>query len=321
MASKWTRAGLPLLLVCGLLTGCTVDQYARMLIEQDTTYGKINQAMVGSSEQLVASKAVSAARRFTMADGTQIDVWVLKAATEAPARGTVLLLHGLCDSKVTYVRLGRLLATKGFDVVLPDLRAHGRSTGKFVTYGALEKQDQKTVMDTLLAEKAVAEPVYAFGASMGASVAILYAAMEPRVQGVMAVAPSRDMRITCRRFLTRNAILLDDLQFDKVIAKAGQIGDFRPSEASSLVEIARLRCPVLLVHGTLDVFVPFADSKELYDAAICPKEIELVPLAGHFGVIFAREGQIAEGMERVVSGRLKTTTQPAGETPPVTSNP
>lgn len=305
-----------ILLACSVLwacalAGCTVDQYARMLIKQDTSYGKVNEAIVGSSDQLVQRKTISAARRYTMPDGVEIDLWVLNPKPETKPRGTVLVLHGLCDSKVTYLRLGRMLADKGFDVVLPDLRAHGRSTGQYVTYGALEKNDQAQVIDALLKEKAIHEPVYAFGADLGGSVAILYAAMDPRVQGVMTVAASRDMRSMCRRFFNRNVILLDQKEFDKVIARAGQMGGFDPAEASALDAIGKVRCPVLLVHGKLDLLVPYSDSEVLYTAAGSPKELEIIAYLDHFGVIFAREANIVKGIEDVVSGRLSATTQPA----------
>jgi len=303
------------LAACGMLAGCTIDQYARILIEQDTTYGKINEGMVGSSRQLVESQAISAARRYKTPDGTEIDVWVLKPAQAAAARGTVLVLHGLCDSKVTHLRLGRLLAAKGFHVVLPDLRGHGRSSGKCVTFGALEREDQRHVIDALLREKTVAEPLYVFGADIGGTVGILYAAGEPRVQGVVAVAPSKDIRSLAARFFSRNAILLKQDELDRVIARAGRLGHFDPDEASALAAAARLRCPLLLVHGKLDIIVPFTDSQEIYAAAQGPKALDLIPWANHFGVLFAREANILRDIEKVVTGRLGTTTRPAGKPP------
>ena len=291
-----------------LLSGCTTDEYARQIIQQDTGFGKIREAMTGTSEQLVKNKTISAARCYTMPDKTEIDVWIVKAAG-GRSRGTVLVLHGLCDSKVTYKRLAEMLSKKGFDVVLPDLRAHGRSTGKYVTYGALEKHDQHRVMDELLRENLVAEPVYAFGVSLGASVAIQYAAIDSRVQGVLAMAATRDMRTFARRMLK----LLSEEDFDKALARSGDLGDFDPAEASAIEAIAKVRCPVLLVHGKLDTVVPYTDSEALYAAAGGPKELELVPWAGHLGVLFGQESKIVEGIESLASGgRPAAATAPAG---------
>ncbi|MHC4715449.1 MAG: alpha/beta hydrolase [Planctomycetota bacterium] len=301
-----TAAWLPALLL-PLLAGCTVDQYARRIVKQDTTYGRIREAIVGTSEQLVKAGQVSWARRFSMPDGVEIDVWGLRSPTR-PARGTVLVLHGLCDSKVTYLRLARMLTEKGFDVVLLDLRAHGRSTGKYVTYGALERADTKRVMDALLEEKAVAEPVYAFGEGLGGSVAILYAADEPRVKGLIAVAASRDIRAMARRF---TGVPVDDRTFEKTIVRAGQIGGFDPDDTSAIKAIAKVTCPILLIHGKLDVFIPYTESQALHAAAGGPKELQLLSCARHVGIILNREAEIIKEVERVATGKLITTETPA----------
>ena len=320
--SRYIGFGVPisaLLLGMTLLAGCTTDQYARMLIQQDTGYGKINEQMVGSSDQLVKTGAITAARRVEMPDKTVIDVWVRKAAAGTEARGTVLALHGLCDSKVTYLSLARKLNEKGFDVVLPDLRAHGRISGEYVTFGALEKLDQQRVMDELLKEKLIAEPFYVFGASMGAAVAIDYAAIDPRVQGVLAVAPYRDMYSFCRTLANRFAPLMSEADFRKVVDRAGQIGGFKPDEASTVQSAAKARCPLLLMHGRLDTVVPFADSEVILAAAKGPKQLEPVPWAGHLGVLFGREDNLVKGIETISSGRIETaTSQPALPEKPAT---
>lgn len=291
-----------LLACCGLLGGCTTDQYARDLIKQNTSYGKINEAMVGSSKQLEEQGTIFAGRRYTMPDNVEIDVWVLKASPKAAPQGTVLAIHGLGDAKVTYLTLAKMLAKKGFNVVLPDLRAHGRSTGRYVTYGALEKHDQLRVIDALYEEKLISEPLLAFGISLGGSVAIQYAAIDPRVKGVMAMAPLKDIDSVVRKFL--NAPFMSDEDLQTVLIRAGEMGKFDPKSASALKAIATVRCPVLLVHGKLDTIVRDADSEELKKAAGGPVELELIPWAGHIGMLFGREAKIVASLEKLASGAL-----------------
>ena len=293
-------------LLCPLLGGCTVDQYAQMAVEQDTTWSKTVAKIVGTPEQLVQAGKISWGRRFLMPDDVEIDVWGIRSA-QKPSRGTVLILHGLNDSKVTYLPMATKLVKKGFDVVLPDFRAHGRSTGKYVTFGALETADTKRVMDTLLAEKAVASPLYVFGPpfNLGGSVAILYAAADSRVAGVVAVAPSRDYRSTIRRF--RWASLLDDQTIEKVVQRAGKIGKFNPDDASAINAVGKIRCPILLIHGQLDLMTPVADSQALYDAARQPKELQVLTWAGHLGTVIGRENDMIKDIERVAGGKLITT--------------
>jgi len=315
MMTRRAALALGVLSIAVMPGGCSTDQYARKLIEQDTTYGKINEAMMGSSEQLRKRGKIFAGARHAMPDGTEIDAWVLKASGEGvnSLRGTVGVLHGLCDSKVTYMRLARDLTRKGFDVVLIDLRAHGRSSGKQVTYGALEKHDVKRVLDRLLAEKTIGEPLYLMGKSIGAATAIQCAAIEPRIRGVVALAPYRDMRSVCWRFVkTRLAPFMSAEDFEKVLARAGEIGKFDPAEASTLDAIRKVACPVLLMHGRLDTIIPHEDSQVLYAAAAGSKALEVIPYLGHVGLLFGREGKVVEAIEQVASGKLPApTSQPA----------
>ena len=170
------RIAIGLLLVAmGVCVGCEKDFYARQIIEYNTDSGRLLLNLTGTAEQLLKRKRIDAHRSITVADGTKIDVWVLKAKRDrGSAGGTALLLHGLGESKAKYLRAGEHLAKMGYDVVLPDLRAHGRSGGKYVTYGALEKLDVKAVMDDLIGSGTVHKNVYVFGVTLGAATAIQY---------------------------------------------------------------------------------------------------------------------------------------------------
>ncbi len=292
------------LAVCAVLTGCSIDQHANMLIQQDTGHGKRQYWVLPESEKMVKGGTISAARLYTMPDGTKIDLWVYKASTKTKGQGTVLFLHDVGDSKVTYMRIARKLVKKGFDCVLTDLRAHGRSSRKITTFGALEKQDQKRTIDELYKEKVISEPLYVFGFGLGGAVAIQYAAIDPRVQGVMAMAPYLDIQTIGRKFLP---LLLSDEDFQKVIIRAGEIGEFDPADASALKAIAMVRCPVLLVHGKFDMAVPHAHSEALLAAAGGPKELDSQPLLNHISIHFGRWDDMVKGIEKLASGQVGKT--------------
>ena len=316
---SFAASGLPLALVASLsalLTGCGTDQYARMLVEPNTTYGQLNEALMASSPQLVRSGTVALAPRITMPDGTEIDAWILTAnvADGEDPRGTVMVLHGLADAKVSYLALGRMLAERGFDVVLPDLRAHGRSGGEYVTYGAREKLDLLRVMDELYDRERVAEPLYVVGADVGGMTAIQYAAIDPRVEGVLALAAPLDMAVTADRMLRRVAPLLTREEVADAINRAGDLAGFDPAEASALRAIEQVRVPVILSHGRLDAVVPFSDSEQRRAAAGGPVELVAHPLLGHVGLLLGRDAAIAARVERLAAGRVgvSATTQPSG---------
>src|SRR5262249_24974793 len=46
-------------------------------------------------------------------------------------------------------------------------------------------------------------------------------------------------------------------------------------------QIARVRCPVLIIHGTNDTVIPPWHGQKLWDAANRPKQLVMVPGADH----------------------------------------
>jgi len=269
------RTAIGLLLVAmGVCVGCERDFYARQIVEHNTNSGRLLLSLTGTAKQLLKRKRIDAHRVVTVADGTKIDVWVLKAKRDrGSVRGTALLLHGLTESKAKYLRAGEQLAKKGYDVVLPDLRAHGRSGGKYVTYGALEKLDVKAVMDELIGSGAVHKDVYVFGVTLGAATAIQYAALDARVQGVLALTAYKDAPSIARRMIALVAPTMSEQDFEDVLARAGEIAQFDPQKTSTEIAAVTVVCPILLVHGMLDVSVPLEHSQAIYDAARGPRKL------------------------------------------------
>ncbi len=304
---------LALAVILSMLVGCNQDHFARQLIEHDTSYGKLGLTLTGSSEKLLAQKRIDAHRQVERPDETIIDVWVIKARSKnnasSDSTGTVLLIHGLMDSKSTYFGLANRMADKGYDVVLPDLRGHGNSTGKYVTYGAFEKQDIKAVMDELIAEDMINPNIYAFGVSMGGSVALQYAAIDPRCKGVMTVAATKDAHATTRRMMLFIAPTMSEKDFEKNLIRAGEIAGFNPAEASSIKAVETIDSPVLLVHGLLDATAPADSSEAIFEAANEPKQLIIVPWAGHLTVLLAREIWIADQIDNIAKTGLELKAQ------------
>lgn len=268
------------LLFCAGCRQPTVDELSDRLVLPAALPGQFMLAATGSAEDLIRQGRVDRHEQIPGVDGDAMDVWIIRsrsAQADSRARGTVVLLHPLLTSKSWFLDLGNELADRGWDVVLPDLRAHGESAGKYVTWGAKEKQDVRMVVDALLAKDAVDGHIYAAGASLGASVAIQYAAIDPRVRGVLAVAPPLSGREITRRFL----LMESQSQYDAALAAAQQKADFDVDNASAVVAARELACPLLLVHGFLDVVVPYQHSEQIEAAAAGPKKLITLPLDGH----------------------------------------
>lgn len=298
-----------LAIVVGLLVGCSTEQHARLLVQPDTSPGKIHEDLRGSAEKLLAAGTIDIHRRVPTADGAEMDVWVIKArnvqpdGTTAPARGTVIVLHEMGKSKGSfpYFGAGERLARIGYDVILMDLRAHGRSGGKYVTYGAKEKHDVKAVVDSLVGSGELHGDVYLFGAEIGGSTAIQYAAIDPRCKGVVAMTPYKDFETIARQRLAT----LTEAQKLEVIAKAVEIAQFDPLEASAETAAASVKVPILLFHEMFDFSVPKEHSEAIIAAAGGPKKLELIIPGEQIALMAIMEDWIAEKVDTLATKKLQ----------------
>ena len=262
------------------LVGCGTDYYADKMVMPNTNNGKFDLAMGSSGDDLVAKGKISDHRQGLLADGAQIDYWLINASaditteTEGTAMATILLIHDLGESKASLLKLGQRLSGLGYDVVLPDLRTHGRSSGDFFTYGAKEKKDIQTLMNELLRSKTVSPKIIAFGEGVGGSIAIVYAAEDPNCMGVIAFQPYADLRGSLESQSTFS--MLKEETLDEVIDAGCANGDFEPAKASPALAAMQLRCPIRLIRRKGDMGYDADQTQRIYDSTSGHKELEII---------------------------------------------
>jgi len=282
-----------------------------MLFREETSVqNKIRMEMVGSGNKLLAAKKIQMDRRFKMIDGTEIDTWVVNTSNKT-SRGTVVILHSAGESKSDYLEIGINISKRGLDVILIDLRHHGRSGGKYITCGAKEKEDVSSIVDTLVIEKVIAaKPIYILGFTFGAATAIQYAAIEDNVSGIVAFAPWKDTVTKTRRDL---GLILDERDFKKRLAAAGEKAGFDPQATSAFNDAAKLKCPVYLIHAMGDLVVPVSDSEAIFSRLTGPRELKIIipgPEQIAIGVDWAN--WVTKQVDKVIEGNIgsdKTSTE------------
>src|SRR5260370_6895827 len=142
-----------------------------------------------------ASFAHSRAQRedfnVTAPDGAGLRGW--KVRPQEPNGSWVLLFHGVADNRMGAISQSEILLRAGYSVVMMDQRAHGESGGAMATYGWLERNDTRAVVDALVASEHPTH-LFALGESMGAGIALQSAAVDPRIEAVVAEAPFDNLR-------------------------------------------------------------------------------------------------------------------------------
>jgi dipeptidyl aminopeptidase/acylaminoacyl peptidase len=242
------------------------------------------------SERDALPPAELGARRFrelttrVQAPDAALVSWVVDPAAR-PAKGTVLLMHGVRMGKESLVRVGVALSDAGYRAVMVDLRGHGESSGRYLTYGAVEATDAKTVLDAVAASDGPLGCVGAYGFSYGASVALELGALDPRVKAVVAVSPFASLREVFgdyrRKYLPLPFRLLPDAWFEAAVDDASFIASFDPDASAPLRAVGHSGANMLMIHGAADTQVPDRHSRALVAAAGSRAALVSVPRAGH----------------------------------------
>lgn len=122
------------------------------------------------------------------------------------------------------------------------------------------------------------------GHSRGGLAALLAAAMDHRIQSVVALAPVTDMA-----HLVNGLKALSPLRYAGMVEAVGGSPEELPERyehMNAVTKASQIRVPVLLVHGTLDANVPVEHSQWMYDALLAAGNpnvrLELIPNMAHY---------------------------------------
>jgi len=228
-------------------------------------------------------------------DKVSLSAWWLR-----PSRGNgncVIVLHGIADSRVGSVGFAPMFLNEGYAVLAPDSRAHGASGGQFVTYGLLEKYD--VIAWAAWMKSAGCRGLYGLGESLGASILIQAAAIQPAFAAIVAECPYADLREVARyrvRRMTHTPAFVAGMVVTSAMLYARWADGLDLSQVSPVSIIADVSTPIFLIHGLDDYETPPYNSEELAHAN--PEDpLWLVPNAEHTG---AAEAEPDEFRRRVL---------------------
>ena len=216
---------------------------------------------------------------FPSADGTALKGWLVPSRNGA----AVLLAHGTDADRRALLPEARLLVSHGYGALLLDLPGHGESDGP--VHWSEESRAALRAAARFLAAQPGIQPgkVAAYGFSMGAhALAQLSAEDLPLAALILAGAPTDGDELTAEqqgRFgpLTQWPALWADRLCGFVAA---------PTPLSA-VQSSRL--PLLIIWGGRDVVVPPRMSLLLSQSGPGPREVLVLPRAGHGDYLQADE--------------------------------
>lgn len=281
-------------------------------------------------------------------DGVMLRGWTV---TPPNANGSwVLLFHGVADDRIGVIGQSEFLLRGGYSVVMMDARAHGASEGSIATYGWLERNDTKAIVDELIrsevgrytdeqlragkwklvpsedlrSHEPVRPPnplpgapkhIFALGESMGAGIALQSAAADPRIEAVVAEASFANLREAAYDYAgLRKAPWLGKTLLRPfawtLLYRGARLTGFPLAEVSPVKAVASRPFPVLLICDEKDEALPCRHTQMIYDAARGPKELWVVPNAYHTAALGFYPEEFKRRVLSFFSTYAKASAQP-----------
>ncbi|GFO51677.1 alpha/beta hydrolase [Lactococcus garvieae] len=215
------------------------------------------------------------------------------------SKKTIIFSHGYRMNALQVGGWVKMYYDMGYNILVPDSRAHGMSDGNDISFGWKEKEDYKNWVDQLVEMQPNMEIVIA-GVSMGASTTMMASGeiMPENVKGYIEDSGYTSvydefeyLKPTVKELINKyledhniNTIIDDNdlnqiikLIDKKLLSKQG----FTLSDASSIHQLQKNTKPVLFIHGSEDTLVPTSAVYKNFEASKGIKELWVVPETGH----------------------------------------
>jgi len=194
---------------------------------------------------------------------------------------TAIVIHGWRGQAIKFFSLAQMYERSlGYNVVIPDVYAHGQSDGDAIRMGWLDRLDMLRWMEVFKTDTMVVH-----GVSMGAATTMM-------LSGEQMPADIKDLRfIEDCGYTSVWDEFQGQLEADfglpafPLLYTSSMLCDllygWNFSEASAIQQLSSVRYPMLFIHGDSDTFVPTEMVYRLYKAKPQPKALWITRQTGH----------------------------------------
>lgn len=194
-----------------------------------------------------------------------------------------ILAHGYTSDGKHMQDFGKMFYEEGFDLLIPDARAHGTSEGEYIGFGWPDRLDYVNWINQMVKAYDQKVEIVLFGVSMGASTVLMTAGEQLPANVKLIIEDcgydtvENELKYQLKDMFNLPAFPLIPLTSVYSEMRAG----YNFEEASAVKQLAHNTLPILFIHGDNDDFVPTEMVYPLYEATKGPKELYMVKGAGH----------------------------------------
>lgn len=217
---------------------------------------------------------------ITASDGERLAARYYHFKDNAPVQ---ILFHGYRGSGIREYACGNQIARAlGYNTIVVDERAHGKSGGHTISFGIRERWDCVDWAEYARNRFGRDVKLILSGVSMGAATVLMASELDlpETVAAITADCPYSSPGAIIRK-VASDVKVPAWLIYPFVTLGALVFGRFRLWESSPVKAVANTDIPILLIHGADDRFVPCDMSRVIFAACNGPKRLETFKGAGH----------------------------------------
>ncbi|VYT86756.1 alpha/beta fold hydrolase [Clostridium tertium] len=262
----------------GIITEANIDPNAPQSVE---TYAEVVNKEKSKEDVSKWLEEVKT-EETTILSEDGLNLWGKLYFQEEKTDKWVIIAHGYTSSHEDIQPIALNFYNKGYNVLTPDMRAHGNSEGKYIGMGWLDRIDMLRWIDYIVSLDSNSQVVL-YGESMGGAT-VMMTSGEDLPSNVKAIIEDCGYTSVQEMFEAElyNRFGLPPFP---ILNAAEIVTDIRAKynfeEASALEQVKKSTTPMLFTHGGNDTYVPTEMVYRLYEAANCEKDILVIDGADH----------------------------------------
>ena len=201
------------------------------------------------------------------------------------SKGTIILAHGYRSlGNNDFCSVIEFFSSCGFNLLVIDQRAHGKSEGRYIGFGVLERHDLKRWIEYVNQRFGEEKPIFLDGVSMGSTTVLMTSGFElpSNVKGIIADCGFTSPYEICKTVMVRDLKLPKNSPLLPLVSGFCKIvAGYSFKEYSTLDALKTNKIPVIFVHGDKDGFVPVEMTYQNYEACTAEKELFIAEGAAH----------------------------------------
>ncbi|MDD5878178.1 MAG: alpha/beta hydrolase [Clostridiales bacterium] len=236
---------------------------------KDIIYAEYNDENLNDAQKWLEEKSNYSDKYIESYDKLQLHSYVVTQNSNKWA----IVVHGYGGSGKLMSDKSKYFYDMGYNVLIPDLRGHGKSEGDYIGMGWKDRLDIISWINFIIKENPNAEIVL-HGTSMGAATVLMTSGenLPSNVKAIVAdcayTSAWDEFSYQLETYLKVPSYYILNVTNMVTKLKAG----YSLKEASALECVKKATVPILYIHGDKDKFVPYSMMDKLYDATISPKE-------------------------------------------------